>query len=674
MLLNENLFEDENVAEPTQEASEADYVALFQQFLEENTPGFFQKDEGKDYYKYVLYADYKDYIEAGDAYDIVNSDNPSDAFYDAFDKFYDYSNEEDYILQEFNDYLKDKNMPELDWEDFLFKYELNNFYSIEPDYDHFGRVEYNCRIVVDTGDGNYDFTLNPSYYNNYQGSSESGDENGIGNPASLVWLAETQGYSLEQLKQALSEGDISNPSGFLQSVRQEAVNVTSSMNALTFLCKATLDDLIMFKEDKARGQGVLVVPSNCVSVGLFDMWNGGGSTLEIQLEKDVRIPSKYVREFNVDANSKYTYSVDDVYGLSSAAYKTRVMNLIESLDNEKSESTLTEAKAEPEKKPNKEYWQKVRDAVVGHIDGINHQIAELDPETESNLISKYQDLLNSYNTMLPELDDRIKSYDNEISFDDLADAIRNLDINDELVINQSHSFLDNSKMHIRRVSEVRFELWDTGFDGDEEVIANHNIYSDLENAIKWAHTGFRSVDCIKKNSTGLTESVESTNESLSGTPELGPESGVAALINKSIVDEWNTIQSYNDAIVMAETEGYSDIAQVLRDIVNEENIHVGQLEKCMEQLAPTTSAIEQGEVEASAQLNNNEDINEDLNPTKWYVYMDSPYASAELIGSADTKEEAEKIKAEKDKEWRTGYLWRTYITDKPIEEKSLGWD
>lgn len=69
-----------------------------------------------------------------------------------------------------------------------------------------------------------------------------------------------------------------------------------------------------------------------------------------------------------------------------------------------------------------------------------------------------------------------------------------------------------------------------------------------------------------------------------------------------------------------------------------------------------------------------EKIEEAVENKKWYVYMDSPYASAERIGSSDTKEEAEAIKAKKDAEWKPGYLWNTYISDKEIKETNLGWD
>lgn len=51
----------------------------------------------------------------------------------------------------------------------------------------------------------------------------------------------------------------------------------------------------------------------------------------------------------------------------------------------------------------------------------------------------------------------------------------------------------------------------------------------------------------------------------------------------------------------------------------------------------------------------------------FYIYMDSPYGT-ELIGKADDRETAEKIKAEQDAEWRIGFLWKTRIEEKEEKE------
>lgn len=53
----------------------------------------------------------------------------------------------------------------------------------------------------------------------------------------------------------------------------------------------------------------------------------------------------------------------------------------------------------------------------------------------------------------------------------------------------------------------------------------------------------------------------------------------------------------------------------------------------------------------------------------FFVYQDSYYGT-ELIGRAESRDRAEKIKADRDAEWKPGYLWHTRITDKPEKEFS----
>ena len=77
---------------------------------------------------------------------------------------------------------------------------------------------------------------------------------------------------------------------------------------------------------------------------------------------------------------------------------------------------------------------------------------------------------------------------------------------------------------------------------------------------------------------------------------------IADMLIKSINDEWTTISEYNTLIANAESEGYNDIAQVVRDINAEENIHVGQLQAALETLSSQTSAIDAGKEEGEEQL------------------------------------------------------------------------
>lgn len=81
------------------------------------------------------------------------------------------------------------------------------------------------------------------------------------------------------------------------------------------------------------------------------------------------------------------------------------------------------------------------------------------------------------------------------------------------------------------------------------------------------------------------------------------DNGLASVINTLIQDEFEAIQGYNDAIVNFEAEGRSDLTQVLYDILNEENLHVGQLETLLEQVSGSANSIDKGKAEAETQLN-----------------------------------------------------------------------
>lgn len=77
--------------------------------------------------------------------------------------------------------------------------------------------------------------------------------------------------------------------------------------------------------------------------------------------------------------------------------------------------------------------------------------------------------------------------------------------------------------------------------------------------------------------------------------------GVAGLINLLIRDEWEAIDAYQSAIATI-TETHPEIVEILDDILTEEMIHVGQLQKALTLVQPESMAIADGENEAEEQL------------------------------------------------------------------------
>lgn len=277
-------------------------------------------------YSYEISANYDDELSDGDIKKILG------AKYDYMEVFYEILDEayRDYEWELLKDLAYDiyKKL-ELDTEGYHeVKEYLEDHVFYSPDYNHFLNQTVYVNIMMDTGDGNYDYVLN-SVYPHYDG--EQGEE--IDPKASIVWLAETQGYTKEQLENALNEGDMSKPKGFLESMRTEVANMSTHMNTVTFLVKMTLKELFelnkLIKLQEPDGKPIYdatkkpdcgyIVLDKSAECGLFDPWNGGGSVFEIELEKDVNVPIRFIRSAVPDGMDGC--GVDSVYGMCESAWR-----------------------------------------------------------------------------------------------------------------------------------------------------------------------------------------------------------------------------------------------------------------------------------------------------------------------------------------------------------------
>lgn len=110
------------------------------------------------------------------------------------------------------------------------------------------------------------------------------------------------------------------------------------MNTLTFLVKMTLQEIIELNEliklqDKNGHKydatkrpycGYIILGKN-TECGLFDPWNGAGSVLEISLEKDVRIPVRFIRSALPDGEDGW--GVGNVYGVVSSLWRNTLKQI-----------------------------------------------------------------------------------------------------------------------------------------------------------------------------------------------------------------------------------------------------------------------------------------------------------------------------------------------------------
>ena len=122
----------------------------------------------------------------------------------------------------------------------------------------------------------------------------------------LSWLIYQQGYTMEDLVSGKN-------SPFLNSVRQELANMTNYMNVLTVLLKTDAMDALQMMSSDCQN---IKISNDVNSIGIFSPWAGGGSLLEIELEKDIVLPKEMIRGLQFEGIKTHgEYTVDEVYGL-----------------------------------------------------------------------------------------------------------------------------------------------------------------------------------------------------------------------------------------------------------------------------------------------------------------------------------------------------------------------
>ena len=291
------------------------------------------KDESGYYFE--IYADYRDEFEDKSITKILESNDPYEAFYEKLMEGYVEAEDEGYheIIESIIESLKDEDdeLPaDLD-EDIIGDYIRENVYCKYPE-DHYLNQDVYVNIFLDTGDGNYDYVLN-CIYPHYNGTC--GEP--IDNKASIAWLAKQQGYKKSVLKHALYHGI--EEEGFLKSIRTEILNHGSHMGCIAFLVRMSFKDLIylnnLIKLQDVNGHkydatknpycGYIMIDKSCIT-GIYDCWSGGGSLFEIELEKDVKLPIKYIRSALPDGGDGC--SVESVYGMCGSAWRRDMVKQI----------------------------------------------------------------------------------------------------------------------------------------------------------------------------------------------------------------------------------------------------------------------------------------------------------------------------------------------------------
>lgn len=298
-----------------------DIKELVKDYLAENHARE-KKEDGN--YHFEIYVDYRD--EIGDEYarEILEADSPRDIL---IEKLWDWYQEQEWdiidnLVDDFKGkvdpkFLEDANIIEdgnLDDGDIREEF-MDVVYVDYPEDWALGQ-EFCFNIIVSNGDDNYDFWLNEHIVD------EDGKVDENAEKAGLVWLAKQQGYTFEEVVEALnSNPTIVQMKPFLSSINDEVYN-GYGCEALTFCVKMTLGQAIELKEKMKENPNDSIVLDKRVTCGLFNLWDGSGSILDISCEKDVEIPFKNIWKFYIDESRSNRYgSIHNVYGTTDALWK-----------------------------------------------------------------------------------------------------------------------------------------------------------------------------------------------------------------------------------------------------------------------------------------------------------------------------------------------------------------
>ena len=109
-----------------------------------------------------------------------------------------------------------------------------------------------------------------------------------------------------------------NHNAFLTSVCQELENQRYSMGVMTVLAKMSIKDFI----EMQKGNREITMPKDCM-LGIYNPWNGSGSVLEVELEKDFVFSTDLIRDIQIEGvKPQFEYTVDDTYGLIGSCWES----------------------------------------------------------------------------------------------------------------------------------------------------------------------------------------------------------------------------------------------------------------------------------------------------------------------------------------------------------------
>ena len=173
----------------------------------------------------------------------------------------------------------------------------------------------NLGLTVDSG---FDYTLNATYPA-YGGRIYDGENKGLFDRSSIMWLTRRQGYRQAELREALfqiKENKDAIESPYLRSAAMEIWHELSDLNQLCFFISIPLRELLLMMSMQRWGKkhkkwpGYVLVGTETVC-GFLDRFQGSCSLLGIRLEKPVKLPLDVLE---IEPDGSYGYGIYEIRG------------------------------------------------------------------------------------------------------------------------------------------------------------------------------------------------------------------------------------------------------------------------------------------------------------------------------------------------------------------------
>ena len=246
------------------------------------------------------------------------------------------------------------------------------------------------------------------------------------------------------------------------------------------------------------------------------------------------------------------------------------------------------------------------DENVTKKDDDSERIAEISDET---LVKPLTDYLDSINFEYKIKQSRKGAYRVEISLPD--DLLENKTINHrgKLIIEKKESTPKEFTLE-NQIKQLKHTL-DTAKSQLDSIEKNKDSYmldetnpryeEMLDKYNKLVDSYKETIKVGEEKLAELSPKNESLKENLTQTEQK--EYGLNTLVNDLIKSELDAVNDYNSAIVTFETEGKSEFTDVIRDIINEEHTHIGQLQAILAVLQPSAEVkIDDGIKEGDGQI------------------------------------------------------------------------